>query len=83
MVRDPSDGSVKDVCSLCGAPPDWDGTFNCCRPELPTNPTIAKTYSASGLRDASGRADYQKRLEASREWLKEYKSRRASQGQHS
>ncbi len=51
MIRDPSDGSVRE--------------------KKPIEP-------ATGLREPKDRADYLERLNKSREWLKEYKSRKAS-----
>ena len=56
MIRDPSDGSVREKPSEAGIP-------------------VSKPI-ASGLREASPKDKYQARLQASREWLKDYHHRK-------
>lgn len=62
MIRDPSDGSVRE------APPKQIRT--------PTGFAEKPAGEISGLRGASPRPKMQERLERSRKWLQDYYSKR-------
>jgi len=66
MIRDPSDGSVKDL------------PAKSVREQAGTAPS--RLGSASGLPFASTKPEQQARLEKSREWLKQYRSKAKPEG---
>jgi len=63
MIRDPSDGSVREAPKI----------------EVGIPTTLETGIPASGLREPSKRGDVQARLEASREWLKTYFQRKTAE----
>jgi len=67
MIRDPSDGSVKEIT------PDANEINT-----LAAKPA-SKEIIPSGLPTASARSAMQAKLERSREWLKDYHARKAAE----
>jgi hypothetical protein len=65
MIRDPSDGSVRE-----GISPDAN-KINAIAPK-------SLSEEISGLREASPKDTYQARLKASREWFEGYQKRNAA-----
>jgi len=70
MIRDPSDGSVRE------APKIEDSTPNAATVAALEEAERGGGEVVSGLREPSKRGDVQARLEASREWLKAYFQRK-------
>jgi hypothetical protein len=77
MIRDPSDGSVRDEPVEF---PDWDKKIKDKFPDgVPVVSTPLLDKLTSGLRQPK-RTDAQQRLERSREWLKTYQEKRHARG---
>jgi len=66
MIRDPSDGTVRNP---LGESPLSHSEQSVCEPRAPV----------SGLREPSRKSSYLARLEKSREWLKNYHSKSTSE----